>query len=429
MNPSAYSSSVHTTDDISSYTSAGACYDPTQPYSSYADYYSGLYEDHSSSAEEWYASLGPCSDADRALFEAFLTAEVTSTSPSDPCAAVPTHSPSSFESAPSFVPHAAEAPQLHNKLFDGYQLYPHETSPFQPTVPPTFEQTFPDTTASRISPVMRSPFHYAPDISEGWANAATSDPSNIGLQMGHRKPSSYPYPSLPPEPPSQMPSLAIATERRVAARTSHFPTPLALEQSLPEMAVTSISPALIYPSAHSGYDLEGDHSTDVSSLSSRTSRRASSRGPSSPAPYPTPSPEPSPRTSSTVFASQRRNAPARTAAPVSSNTWQCPHCPYVQRNRRSPDLKRHIKTHTRETEIADWVCCGVPVLDAIVLGVPAATVREARAFDFDGTLMLGGCRKAFSRRDALKRHLQREKGKCFGDAQSLHQRGNRDISS
>ena len=72
------------------------------------------------------------------------------------------------------------------------------------------------------------------------------------------------------------------------------------------------------------------------------------------------------------------------------------------------------------------MCCGVPVLNAIELGVPAAVVREAQAFEFDGVLMIGGCRKAFSRRDALKRHLQREKGRCFGDALSLHQRGNRE---
>ena len=64
-------------------------------------------------------------------------------------------------------------------------------------------------------------------------------------------------------------------------------------------------------------------------------------------------------------------------------------------------------------------------MNAIELGVPATTVREAEVFEFDGVLMIGGCRKTFSRRDALSRHLQREKGRCFGDAQSLHQRGNR----
>ena len=40
--------------------------------------------------------------------------------------------------------------------------------------------------------------------------------------------------------------------------------------------------------------------------------------------------------------------------------------------------------------------------------------RHRCTFDFDGVLMTGGCRKAFSKRDALWHHLQREKGKCFG---------------
>ena len=202
----------------------------------------------------------------------------------------------------------------------------------------------------------------------------------------------------------------------------------AFGQALPaETEASCISPRLIYPSPH--YDLnlspEEAFSTVATSHPSHVARRTHRRSPSS-SPYPSPSPSPSPRTSSTIFASQRRNSPARTAAPVASNTWQCPYCPHVQHNRRSPDLKRHIKTHTRDAEVADWVCCGVPVLNAIELGVPAAVVREAQVFEFDGVLMVGGCRKAFSRRDALKRHLQREKGRCFGDALSLHQRGNRE---
>ncbi|KAI1787949.1 hypothetical protein LXA43DRAFT_671814 [Ganoderma leucocontextum] len=199
----------------------------------------------------------------------------------------------------------------------------------------------------------------------------------------------------------------------------------ALEQALPETTASCISPSLICSPPHHDSDLKDDCTSASTSQSSRASCRAAHRNPSS-SPHPSPSPEPSPRTSSVVIASQRRNAPARTPAPVPAESWQCPYCPYVQRSRRSPDLKRHIKTHTRGADVADWVCCGVPVLNAVELGVPTTTVREAQTFDFDGVLMVGGCRKAFSRRDALIRHLQREKGKCFGDALSLHQRGNRE---
>ena len=120
------------------------------------------------------------------------------------------------------------------------------------------------------------------------------------------------------------------------------------------------------------------------------------------------------------------SASSSSAGTSEPDKWQCPFCPYYQHNKRSPDFKRHLETHAPPSETARWVCCGVPVLSALELGVPAATLREARVFEFDGTLMLGGCRKEFSRRDALMRHLQREKGKCFGDAQSLYQRGNRE---
>ncbi|KAM5543610.1 hypothetical protein V8D89_002861 [Ganoderma adspersum] len=334
MNSSSHAS-VYSATHAYPYTSYGVFREQPQSCHPYADYASGLYEDSSSSTERWadeYAGLGPFSDADRALYEAFLTAEVASISPPGPCTVVPMQSPPSYYVE---CPHPTKAVQLHPELLDFSHPYPYATPSSQTTISPTFEQAFPELTASQ-------------------------------------------------------------------------PT------------VACISPDVVCPPVYYGYNHKDDRSTDASPQPSRTSRSSPS------APYPTPSPEPSPRTSTTVFASQRRNAPARTAAPVPSNTWQCPYCPHVQRNRRSPDLKRHIKTHTRNREVADWVCCGVPVLNAIELGVPAATVREAQVFEFDRVLMIGGCRKAFSRRDALKRHLQREKGKCFGNALSLHQPGNRE---
>ena len=59
----------------------------------------------------------------------------------------------------------------------------------------------------------------------------------------------------------------------------------------------------------------------------------------------------------------------------------------------------------RGSGIVDWVCCEVPAMNAIDLGMPATPVREARIFEVDGVLILGGCRKVFGRRDALIHHL------------------------
>ncbi|KAI0675782.1 hypothetical protein C8Q78DRAFT_963049, partial [Trametes maxima] len=113
-----------------------------------------------------------------------------------------------------------------------------------------------------------------------------------------------------------------------------------------------------------------------------------------------------------------------TAPAPSADRWKCPYCPYVQHNHRSPDLKRHIATHTRPTEDALWVCCGVPLIDAREAGVPVEMTKE-ELFEYEGMFMVGGCRKVFSRRDALSRHLRKYAGECFGDAFAPYLPGNK----
>ena len=162
-----------------------------------------------------------------------------------------------------------------------------------------------------------------------------------------------------------------------------------------------------------------------------SSSTSSSSSSFSPPPYPLPFLEPQPTKSSHLIAYTRRNAPAlpsdTTPSPVARrrNRWACPHCPYVQHNRRAPDFKRHLKTHTHGADVALWVCCGVYAPDAMDHGVPAEVLRQGEIIEFDGLQMIGGCRKTFSRRDALIRHLKARKGRCFGDALSMHQPGNR----
>ena len=109
-----------------------------------------------------------------------------------------------------------------------------------------------------------------------------------------------------------------------------------------------------------------------------------------------------------------------------TNKWKCPYCHYTQTNRRSPDLKRHIQTHTRGKDEALWVCCGVPLIDAEEEhGMPPEVVAAKEPFEYDGMFMVGGCRQVFSRRDALKRHLRARSGVCYGDAMASYQPGNR----
>lgn len=94
-----------------------------------------------------------------------------------------------------------------------------------------------------------------------------------------------------------------------------------------------------------------------------------------------------------------------------SNPWACPYCKWVQRNHRTPDLKRHIRTHTRFERPAQWVCCGIPAESAAMYNVP----HNATPYIHNGKQMIGGCGKEFSRRDALKRHLGNDHISCVGD--------------
>jgi hypothetical protein len=88
----------------------------------------------------------------------------------------------------------------------------------------------------------------------------------------------------------------------------------------------------------------------------------------------------------------------------------CPHCPYIQKSGRLPDLRRHIRAHERQTQEPEWVCCGIPVELAKDYKVPSGASVKI----WGGREMIGGCYHAFSRRDAYKRHLAKSI-KCVGD--------------
>ncbi|OSC99919.1 hypothetical protein PYCCODRAFT_742485 [Trametes coccinea BRFM310] len=164
------------------------------------------------------------------------------------------------------------------------------------------------------------------------------------------------------------------------------------------------------------------------SPSTRAATRSARRVKTS-SPYPVTSPSSSSNDSSPTLPPRiatRRNAAVSTPArATSSNPWQCPYCPWIQKTRRSPDLKRHIETHTRSNNANDakWVCCGVPFGEALARGVPPK-VMLGDACMYAGQVMVGGCRQVFSRRDALKRHLRTRTGVCYGDALAPYLRGN-----
>ncbi|KAF7365040.1 hypothetical protein MVEN_00375100 [Mycena venus] len=93
--------------------------------------------------------------------------------------------------------------------------------------------------------------------------------------------------------------------------------------------------------------------------------------------------------------------------------FTCPVCGWVQKNERLPDFKRHVKTHQRasdENAQKAWRCKGVLVSEAADWGLGA----DAETYTFLDQERVGGCMKTFSRRDALKRHLDNCNVSCVG---------------
>ncbi|PIL23184.1 hypothetical protein GSI_14493 [Ganoderma sinense ZZ0214-1] len=252
----------------------------------------------------------------------------------------------------------------------------------------------------------------------------------------------FQYGSMPYYTPSIQPHSILSSPSIVTPREPEaFPVPC-----VSPTLITSLVPDIPRDSTQQSPTLdfsEGYHHRHISPPYPGDGRFAA---PSTSPPHSSysqpPSPEPAPSRPRLV-PSKRRNVHVPTPLPTrglsspaptptsstaattpSTNRWKCPYCPHVQRNRRMPDLKRHVATHTRADDDASWVCCGVPVIDVLEYGVPGASVREEDVYDHRGMFMVGGCRKTFSRKDAYVRHLRREKGKCFGDADAPYQAGN-----
>ncbi|KAF9071173.1 hypothetical protein BDP27DRAFT_1322466 [Rhodocollybia butyracea] len=89
-----------------------------------------------------------------------------------------------------------------------------------------------------------------------------------------------------------------------------------------------------------------------------------------------------------------------------------------------PDFQRHLKTHLRadkDDQTQGWWCKGVRVESRHEVNQHARDVNskkvigdDAEMYSFHDHMRVGGCLQTFSRRDALKRHLQNENGKCVG---------------
>ncbi|KAI0741807.1 hypothetical protein C8Q80DRAFT_1274169 [Daedaleopsis nitida] len=119
-------------------------------------------------------------------------------------------------------------------------------------------------------------------------------------------------------------------------------------------------------------------------------------------------------------------SPSSSSASASqSSPHVCPHCSAPPPTfGRALDLTRHIRS-VHESLPTAWLCCGIPLAVARTRPeIPPHVLAETPRM-YDGQLMVGGCGTQNSRKDVLRRHLKRNAGRCFGDANGAWLVGNK----
>ncbi|KAH9926573.1 uncharacterized protein BXZ73DRAFT_19917, partial [Epithele typhae] len=84
------------------------------------------------------------------------------------------------------------------------------------------------------------------------------------------------------------------------------------------------------------------------------------------------------------------------------NPWKCPHCPFIQHSRRTPDYKRHVATQGNRKHL-DVSRCPPAACERSEAHADAGAVGGGVGGDGAREEMVGGCGKTFSRKDAFAR--------------------------
>ncbi|KAI0694581.1 hypothetical protein C8T65DRAFT_548758, partial [Cerioporus squamosus] len=108
-------------------------------------------------------------------------------------------------------------------------------------------------------------------------------------------------------------------------------------------------------------------------------------------------------------------------------TCPLPFCPSPHKTYGRPaDLERHILTAGTHLLPSDaWLCCGLPLAAARRHPhIPRAVLEQTPRL-YHGVPMVGGCGQHNSRKDALGRHLERNKGVCWTERDGAYLLGNR----
>ncbi|PBK97746.1 hypothetical protein ARMGADRAFT_650612 [Armillaria gallica] len=105
--------------------------------------------------------------------------------------------------------------------------------------------------------------------------------------------------------------------------------------------------------------------------------------------------------------------------------WKCQACRWEQENHRKPDFIRHLLTHQqpdKNDQSKGYWCKGLKLVDREAYNKMA--IRDGRETipEDAGEIVylfeqrVGGCMRNFSRRDALKRHIDNPNNSCCGHA-------------
>lgn len=293
--------------------------------------------------------------------------------------ALPNPHASCTQMAPTFSP-------MSSSLYGALD----NTPPTPPQPQPQFEMMLPQPPllpVNTIAPAQSHMFQYQapmPTTPESWSYSLPSTPELLPCSL----------PSTPSTPST--PSLSVTSSSESDAWTSDSDSD--------------------YMPSRNNRASRGTRKNTKASGSAQRTKTTSARY----SPYSTPPSSPASSTGSLFRPAQIKYTTARTrqvdeaegiAEPATSgpHAWRCPHCAHRQGTRHLPDLRRHILTHYASTRSLH-VCRGKPLAHA-----SAAELARfgADVYELDGEAYIGGCSQAFSRRDALLRHLRNVNHNCL----------------
>ncbi|EKM52735.1 uncharacterized protein PHACADRAFT_261337 [Phanerochaete carnosa HHB-10118-sp] len=172
------------------------------------------------------------------------------------------------------------------------------------------------------------------------------------------------------------------------------------------------------PKRASGHTRKTARASPAAQRAPRTRQRFSPYSSAPSSPYSSESSSRAPAIKYTKRRTQQVDADSPVAEPETEGprAYMCPLCEHHQTNRHLPDLRRHILTHYPHAR--KHVCRGVRHAAA----PPGAVERFGVVEEDGGEERVGGCYQAFSRHDALLRHLRNTNVVCLYDAAELERR-------